>query len=534
MTPYAKRLTLVVPLALSLAALAGRPVRAQDARATVPTGPTLVIEHATVVDVERGRRLPDRRVVVAGTRITAVDSGAAGGPRGARGARGARVVDGRGKYLIPGLVDSHVHLFWGAGATPDTLAILRWLLANGVTSIREASGTGRERELVALRERIARGETVGPRLYVSGTASMRNVARYGVHDLRELIPRLAAIGVDGIKVLHLTRAETLTALDEARRAGLPAYGHTHLAGMVQRPELPFGFTSYPLDAVRGGLSGMMHVTSATPAPDWAQEPPPPGATLEAQLAYIDAQWTRALEGWLARGEGEEQALIDTMVARGTWLEPTLVVDDIYARPERYRAHPGEASVGAAAAASWRGSPDTALVRRRSAVMPRLESFVRRFAAAGGLVLAGTDNAPLPGFGLADELALLVEAGLSPAAALRTATTSPARAFGRSDRLGAVERDRLADLVLLDADPLVDVRNVRRIDAVVANGRYLDRAALAALRAGVVPSAGSRRSHDGRGRGTSRALRAAARGRRAGHVEPPGATRQAKRPVSGGE
>jgi imidazolonepropionase-like amidohydrolase len=153
---------------------------------------------------------------------------------------------------------------------------------------------------------------------------------------------------------------------------------------------------------------------------------------------------------------------------------------VYAHPERYRGHPGEASVGTNAREWWGVRDDTAVQRRRAAALTRVESFVRHFHGAGGLLLTGTDGAPLPGFGLHDELALLVEAGLSPAQALRAATLNPARAFGRDARLGTVARGRFADLVLLDGDPLADVRNTRHIRLVVANGRVLDRAALDAL------------------------------------------------------
>jgi imidazolonepropionase-like amidohydrolase len=110
--------------------------------------------------------------------------------------------------------------------------------------------------------------------------------------------------------------------------------------------------------------------------------------------------------------------------------------------------------------------------------------VREMHAAGVPLAAGTDiGAPLlvPGFSLHDELELLVRvAGMTPAEALRAATLTPARVLGRADSLGTVEPGRLADLVLLDADPLADIRNTRRIHAVVADGRLLDRAALDAL------------------------------------------------------
>ena len=443
---------------------------------------SVVIRDVTVIDVERGVRVPGQTVVLDGSRIAAV---------GARGSvsvpRRARVIDGRGAYLIPGLVDTHVHTIWGTGGTPDTLSLFRWLLANGVTSVRDASSAGREEELVALRGRVERGETVAPRLYVSGTASKKNVQRYQARDLRDLVGRLAALHVDGIKVLHITREEALEAIDEAHRARLPVYGHTHVVGGpgMQRPDLPFGFTGYAMDAVRAGLTGMMHASSATPTPDGPQEAPPASLTPEARAARFDEWWTRSLEMWLERSRADEQALIDTMIARGTWLEPTLITDDVFARPDRYRSHAGEAQVGSNVREWWAIRDDTAMSRRRHVVMTRLEGFVRQFHAQGGLVLTGTDGAPLPGFGLVDELAMLVEAGLTPLEALRAATINPMRAFGWSERLGTVTRGKLADLVLLDADPLVDIRNASRIRAVVVNARVFARQALdSLLRTGV--------------------------------------------------
>ena len=438
------------------------------------SSPAIVISDVTVIDVEHETRVPRQTVVLNGNRIAEV-----GDARSVRAPAGARVIDGRGGFLIPGLVDAHVHAVWGAGATPDTLALFRRLLANGVTSIREASGSGREAELVALRGRVERGETVAPRIYVSGTASVKNVQRYGASDLRDLVRRLAAMHVDGIKVLHLTRDEALAAIDEAHRVKLPVYGHTHVVGGagMQRPDLPFGFTGYAMAAVRAGLTGMMHATSATPTPDWPQQPPAASLTPEAKAAHFDESWTRGLEMWLTRSQRDEQALIDTMIARGTWLEPTLITDDVFAHPERYSPHEGEKQAGMTVREVWGIGGDTTIATRRKVVMARIEGFVRRFNAQGGLVLAGTDMAPLPGFGLIDELALLVEAGLTPADALRAATLHPARSFGWSERIGAVNRGKLADLVLLDADPLTDIRAIGKIRAVFANGRVFSRAAL---------------------------------------------------------
>ena len=107
-------------------------------------------------------------------------------------------------------------------------------------------------------------------------------------------------------------------------------------------------------------------------------------------------------------------------------------------------------------------------------------FIKRFYEAGGMVLAGTDEAPFPPFGVTEEMRLLVDAGLTPLAALQAATINAARAMHWEDRLGSVEVGKLADIVLLDANPLEDITNVRKIHAVVADGRFLDRTTLDAF------------------------------------------------------
>lgn len=435
----------------------------------------LAFTHVAIVDVQGERVLPDQTVLIAGNRIQIVGPSA-----GVRIPSGARAVDARGKYLIPGLVDTHVHRWWSAGEAKDTVPLFALLLAHGVTSMREASGVGREREFIQLREQVERGELIAPRLFVSGTVSIKNVERYGASSLSDLVRQLAEFGVDGIKVIHLTASETTEAIQEGQRLGLPVYGHTHVTGgaPMQRPDLPFGFQGYTSEAVAAVMSGIMHVTSLTPTPAHAQSPAPVESTREERAAYFDAWWAGVLSGWLDMREGETDELIRAMLRHGTWLEPTLIFDDVYAHPERYQDYPGEAFLGVSVEEWWGMRPMSAeQLRDRQQVMARLREFVRRFHEAGGLVLAGSDNSPIAGFGIHDELALLVESGLSPADALRAATINPAQAFGREDRLGTIKAGKLADLVLLDANPLEYIQNTRKISAVVMNGRYLDRQAL---------------------------------------------------------
>jgi imidazolonepropionase-like amidohydrolase len=171
-----------------------------------------------------------------------------------------------------------------------------------------------------------------------------------------------------------------------------------------------------------------------------------------------------------------------MVARGVWLEPTLITEHWITANEVYRDSWQQRQLPGSFAQTQAGFPlvEGADLQRYRDAFGRMKDFVRRFHAAGGVVLAGTDCLPACGHGLWDELALLVEAGLTPASALRAATVDAARALGWGERSGRIATGNIADLVLLDANPLTDIRNVGRVHAVILNGRYLDRAALDGL------------------------------------------------------
>jgi hypothetical protein len=347
-------------------------------------------------------------------------------------------------------------------------------LAYGITGIRDASGVGRERELVGLRARIDRGDVLGPRLYVSGSGTPQNVPRYHAAGLGDLIHRLRDLGVDGIKLRNLTSVQADTVIREARAAGLPAYGHTY---GLRTYELGSN-TDFTLRALQEGAAGVMHIFGIGPAE--VLQP----RTLRATGWQRD--WLGGYLHWLDASPAEESQLLDAFLARGAWLEPNLTVDAFVLHDEWYRDRPENRLLPAwyemsydqlrAGYPNFTGS-DLELARHG---FIRAQAFVRRFHEAGGLVLAGTDELPWPGAGLHEELRLLVDAGLTPLAALQAATRNAARALGWEARTGTITVGREADLVLLDGNPLEDITNTRRIRAVVRAGRVLDRAALDSL------------------------------------------------------
>lgn len=452
-------------LALVAVALsASRTVPAQD----------VAITHVTVVDAAGGPSRPGMTVLVSGDRITAVGSAAS-----VTVPRGARVIDGRGRYLIPGLWDMHVHLsYLPAEALP-------LFLANGVLGVREMGGE--VEQLLRWRGEIAAGRLPGPRIIVPGPvvespqwlAMLRDRAgdlpgaagllrqRTGVgtaEDARRAVDSAAALGVDFIKIRNSASRESYFALArEARRRGLPLAGH-------------------------------------------APQPVGPGEASDSGHASFEHAFLPALDGMTP---ADRAALFRRFRANGTAVTPTLIAG------RNHRLLPD--SVVAAALADSLGVRDA----RRRYLPPRLLAKwreerelvtrdrprdwaalhrshlrdVREMQREGVRILAGTDvgvQLVYPGWGLHEELELLVrEAGLTPAEALRSATLAPAEFLGLQRALGTVEVGKLADLVLLDADPLADIRNTRRIRAVVVNGRLHDRAALDAMLEGVRTAVGRR-------------------------------------------
>jgi cytosine/adenosine deaminase-related metal-dependent hydrolase len=415
------------------------------------------IRNVTVIPGTAASPTPQATIVIRGRRIDAV------GPSSSiRIPAGARVIDGEGRFVIPGLIDTHAHIASDVG-TSSLERVLGYELANGVTGMREASGMGRERELSALRQRIETGEMLAPRLYVSGSATPQNLGRYRARDWEDLLRQLRDVGVDGIKLRNLTRAQADTVIRLARGLGLPAYGHTYGPG--------FNLDNFSLDALEAGVTGIMHVAGAGPA----------DSAKPRTLAAVgwERTWLGLYLNWLDASEEQEQRFLQALLSHHAWLEPTLAIESLILYDERYRTRAENRLLWTSYEQVRLGFPvfageDLALARQG---FKRMQDFVSRFQSTGGMVLAGTDMSPWPGAGIHEELRLLVESGLSPLAALQAATWNPARVLGWSEHTGTIAVGLDADLVILEANPLDDITNTARIWAVVRAGQLLDRTTL---------------------------------------------------------
>jgi imidazolonepropionase-like amidohydrolase len=422
----------------------------QRSAAVVQPAATLAITNVTVVDVVSGAARPSQIVLVDGNRISYV------GPTSrVRLSSATEVIDGTGKFVIPGLSDMHSHVVGFGRISLDLY------LAQGVTNVRDM---GAENFAVAKawRDSIAAGLLRGPRMRIASPivenqkwlttvkgwgekagTPWRLYERFGPRSAEEAVrwvDSVAALGADHIKVRNWPEASLAKAIvDRARERGLPIVAHAN--------------EPFP----REGITTLEHGV-------W-----PP---LKIGDAARDSMW-RAFAA-------SNVALVPTLVTWPIRLDPP---DTAIAKMNSGRIA-GIQYVPRATRDHWR---DQFLELKQES--PRdwttiYRNEVRNAAEmhrAGMTLLAGSDlGAPLlvPGFSMHDELELLVTAaGMTPLQALRSATILPARVNGLGDSLGSIEAGKLADIVVLDANPLTDIRNTRKISAVVANGRLLNRAAL---------------------------------------------------------
>ncbi len=448
------------------------------------SGQTVIFQHATVIDATGAPPKEDFTVVVANGRIASIAQQPVA-------IDGALRVDASGKFLIPGLWDMHVHV-----SVPQIAFPL--FVANGVTGVREMySGiplaTIRQWKTVPDTPRIfAPGFIDGPLMLPGGANWPSAYAVSNAEEARVAVHNLAAQGADFLKVYNSVPRDAFLALAvEARLAGIPFAGHV--------PE-----EVSPLAASDAGMLSEEHLNNILLSASTREEQLRAERIATMKDPTLTGSRRLQLLAWpllagLVDSYSEQKAaeLFRAFVKNGTWQTPTLAIlfgfahqrDQDFASDPRRRYLPK----------SWTGmsGPEAmdylkdlspaeyeVLHQRMRLLLSRYMKLVGDMHRAGVGLLAGTDTNPfnpvLPGWGLHQELALLVDCGLTPMEALQTATRNPARYFGKLDEMGTIETGKSADLVLLNADPLEDIRNTEKIEGVMMRGRYYNRQALDAL------------------------------------------------------
>jgi imidazolonepropionase-like amidohydrolase len=396
----------------------------------------LAITHINVVNVVDGRLIANSTVVVDGATIASVT------PNG-KAPSNAQILNGEGKFLIPGLWDMHAH------TEASGEAWLPLYVANGVTGIRDM-GSALD-YILRLRDATASGRLLGPRIFAAGPILDDAPGDWPFRmrvktadDGRAAVRLLKQRGVDLIKVHDNTPPPVFYAIaEEAQRQHLPLAGHVPRGLSVEQ-------------VVDAGQRSIEHFSNGD-------------------------VWRRCSGGPQYRADAC-QSLFHMLAEKGVWQTPTLVATSeilSIGTPRSEISAEQMAYAGKQIRAMWAGNqglvnPNALNALRATAATSAV--VAADMAKAGVGILAGCDTM-IAGFCVHDELAAMVRGGMPPLSALQTATLNPARYFGIEQTSGTVAQGHRADLVLLDANPLSNIDDVRRIHAVVVAGRLLDRRAL---------------------------------------------------------
>jgi len=401
----------------------------------------VAITGATVIDVTSGDRRTGVTVLTQGDRIAAIGKGIAI-------PRDATRVNGNGKFLIPGLWDMHSH-HQGTGAESLDLFV-----AKGVVGTRDMGGDADF--ILPLRERVRSGAVLGPEIVASGPmlddAPPEFPYRRRVRNAQEAIAAvrdLKRLGVDFIKVHDHTPREVFFAIaSEAPKAGLSFAGHVPSAVTVE-------------EAADAGIRSIEHLANYRVFDECST-----GDTYRAS---------------------DCARLFDKLAAKGVWETPTMAffetIPDVFSGAPLRHAEYASDGLLKLTRDNIRGSHLDAATLDKFRLAGRLSlQAIHDLRVRGNRFLAGCDGL-VPGFCLHDELEWFTRAGFSPLEALQTATVDPAIFLGREASQGTVDIGKRADLVLLDADPLADIRNTARIDAVVVRGRLVEKGQIERIIAG---------------------------------------------------
>jgi imidazolonepropionase-like amidohydrolase len=434
---------------------------------------SLVFTHVTVIDATGSPAKPDMSVVITGKHIATL-----GKTGDVRIPKNAQIVNAANKFLIPGFCDMHVHIFNHVSRRPPNTWYFPLFVANGVTSVREMWTKPEDMsQVLEWRRQFAEGTFTFPRIAAVGTVVDGQPSTWPNTDTvttpeeaRRMVRKIKDAGVDFVKTYsNLSREAYFAIVDEAKKQNIPFAGH-----------VPFAVGAD--EASKAGHRSMEHLNQVLET----------CSSKEQELLRVPVKdWSSAYDKLMVDTYDENKCrkLFSLLVENHTRQVPTLILKQMYyfSGDLRYFTEsPRLKYIPVDEQERWKPyivrqkslSEDEKNLKKK--VWRAYLTVVEAMRHAGVEFMAGTDVGNeyiYPGFSLHDELALLVKAGLSPMEALQAATRNPAKFLGVLDRLGTVETGKLADLVLLDANPLEEISNTQRIYAVVLNGRLLPKVSL---------------------------------------------------------
>ena len=434
---------------------------------------SLALTHVTVIDGTGAAPRPNQTVLLSADRIVTV-----GPSTKVRIPNGTRTIDGGRRFLIPGLWDAHVHTRYAG------IDHLRLFIATGITSVRNMSAPWEHlAEVREWRRDIEAGRRIGPRLLTAGpvfdgpgTVRQTNLTINNAEEARDAVRRARRAGADFIKVYNLLSPESFTAIAaEANAQGLPFVGHVPLVIDTSAAVAAGQHTLEHIEVVALGASDR-ETELRKKAAGWRPSPAVRAGPFDVReiVDSFSPEKLRSLAALLGRMGA---ALVPTLVSARNRFDPPI-------------PPAGAQYVPAAYLDVWKQAPPSGSTAADRLLYEHVEKLLRGLDAEGVTILAGTDGGTpfqVSGFSLHEELSLLVKAGLSEMKALQAATRDPARVFHLPAQ-GTIEPGKRADLVLLDANPLENIANTRKIRLVVAAGRVFDRSDLDAMLADIQKNA----------------------------------------------
>jgi imidazolonepropionase-like amidohydrolase len=434
---------------LSLAALA---------LGTLACGPTekdsIALVGGTVISGAGDAALPDAVVIIRGSQIEAVAARA-----DIQIPKSAEIIDLSGRWIVPGFIDGHAH-------------VARWALdryvAAGVTTVRDMHGN--RDSILSLKEEAGLGGIVSPRIFTAsamldgpGTTELGATEVRSASEARRAVDDRAVAGADYIKIGPLMTADLVkVVLDEAGTFSFRLAGHLGV-----------------MDAVAAATAGVASIEHLTGVPEAASRSP--ASLFEAHRSSKLRGWTAFERAWADLDSASLHRIAVTLAESRVVLVPTLVMHETWSRLDdpAILSHPDLSTIPRVELENWNvpaliasAGWGTDVFAAFRASRPNQDLFVREFRSAGGKLVAGTNASRpmlIPGRSLHTELELLVAAGLTPLDAIQTATHNAAQLLG-ADSLGTVAPGKVADLVILTANPLSEIRNTRAIERVMVRGQ----------------------------------------------------------------
>ncbi len=441
-------------------------------------GSYTVLKHVNIIDVNGSPIQTDMAVIINGNRISSIEKTSK-----AKIPKNALIIDARNKFLIPGLWDMHVHVFNNISKTPPDTNDFSMYIANGVTGIREM-WTKMESMPEVNRWRKQAYELPGtvPRIGAVGTMVDGFPSQWTNSDTatmevsaRQIVQQIKAAGIDFVKTYNrLPRKAYFAIADECKKQNIPFAGHIPNRILLK-------------EAADAGQRSVEHLTGSRIVfeDDCENFIAETKKELKDSIA-VNSSIVPIIEQALELCDHDKAfAIFRYMAEKNVWHCPTMVLYKRFATDSLVIVNdPRLKYISSSEKASWMKATGSRLRRKASPdYLNRALAQVLQMKKAGINFLAGTDfdNPYLyPGFSLHDELQLFVDAGFSPLEALQTATINPAKFLGAIDSLGTIEKGKIADMVLLDANPLTAIHNTQRINAVFVNGKYLSKETLQAM------------------------------------------------------